>query len=127
MADPVLSVREHLLADATVTALVGTRIFGKQLPDDPGYPAVRLLRVGGPFDFEGHIDEANVQVDVYGNDETDTVDAAEAVRASLYRMVGRFSGGFVMKTMELSGPTDLPDPRTERPRQTWDVRVYTHE
>lgn len=126
MPDVVVHARTHLLADATVTAQVGTRVYGFDLPADPTYPAVRLTRIGGAADFEGHIDSAVVQVDVFGTTRTDATDAMEAVRQSLHAMAGIFGSDVVSKVVELTGPGWLPDPRTDRPRWTWDVQLYAH-
>jgi hypothetical protein len=124
--DVVAHTRTHLLADVTVTAQVGTRVYGFDLPATPTYPAVRIIRIGGAADFEGHIDSALVQVDVFGITREDSYDSAAAVRASLHGMAGSFSGEVVSKVVEVTGPGWLPDPQTERPRWTWDVRVYAH-
>lgn len=126
MVDVVAHARAHLVDDSTVAAKVSGRVYGFDLPANPAFPAVRLTRIGGPADFEGHIDGALVQVDVFGTTRVDAFDAAEVVRRSLYRMAGVFGGDVVSKVFEVTGPGWLPDPRTERPRWTWDVRVFAH-
>jgi hypothetical protein len=124
--DVVDRIRDHLLTVAAVTTQVGTRIYGFDLPTSPTYPAVRLIRVGGPADFEGHIDEALVQVDVFGSTRENAYDAHAPVRAALAAMGGLFGTDVISKVVEVTGPGWLPDPTTERPRWTWDVRVYAH-
>lgn len=126
MPDVIAHSRTHLLASAAVTAQVGTRVYGFDLPDNPTFPAVRLIRIGGPADFEGHIDEAVVQIDVFAETRESAYDAMAAVRAAILSMAGVFGADVVSKAEEVTGPGWLPDPQTERPRYTWDVRLYAH-
>ncbi len=44
---PEYALRNRLIADATVVALIGTRIYPRRLPQNPQLPAVTYSRVRG--------------------------------------------------------------------------------
>lgn len=105
-------VRERLLADGPLTALVGTRVYMLKLPQKATLPAVRVQLIDEPKDYQLRGEDgairARVQVDAYQYETatdwyTDASDVADAVDASLsgktYTDAGspvsiRVTGGF---------------------------------
>lgn len=86
------AVRERLLADAPLAALVGTRVYMLKLPQKPTLPAVRVQLVDEPKEYhlrgEDGATRARVQVDAYqyetASDPYDSVsDVADAAHAAL--------------------------------------------
>lgn len=80
IADPLLVVRELLLGDPEVTALVHDRVYATPvLPKDHAYPCIRLSHIGAgqyaPVGFR-HSMTATVQLDVWSYDQTLTARTA---------------------------------------------------
>lgn len=125
LPDAVRIVVDHL-ETANLTGVAG-RVYGFELPPSPTYPAVRVTRIGGANVVNEHFDAARLQIDVFGGTTEAAHDAMAAVRAELWDLEGTNAAtGVVTGIQELSGPGWLPDPRTERARWTWDVRLYAH-
>lgn len=126
LPDTVRLVVDHL--EAAALPLIGGRVYGFELPASPTFPAVRVLRLGGANVVSEHMDGALLQIDVWGGTAEQAWDATAAVRAELWDLEGvNVPGiGTVTGIEELSGPAWLPDPRTERARWTWDIRLYAH-
>lgn len=125
LPDTVRLVVDHLEA-ANLTG-VGTRVYGFELPATPTFPAVRVLRLGGANVINEHFDGARLQIDVWGGTAEQAWDATALVRAELWDLEATTgANGTITGIQELSGPAWLPDPRTERARWTWDIRVYAH-
>jgi hypothetical protein len=116
------------ILDSAGISLIGTRVYGFELPATPTYPAVRILRLGGSSVVDDWLDGARIQVDVFGGTAEQAWDATAAVRSKLWDLEGLHvpGSGMVTGIQEISGPAWLPDPRTERARWTWDIRVYAH-
>lgn len=69
---PEEAIRTRLLALATVTALVGTRVYLDKLPQSPTYPCVRVSLVSEQSTYhmrgEDGLRSASVQVDAYARE-----------------------------------------------------------
>ena len=125
LPDAVQIVVDHL--EAAKLSLVGTRVYGFELPPSPTFPAVRVLRIGGANAVNERLDGARLQIEVRGGTAEQAWDATAAVRAELWDLEGTVAGtGTVTGIEELAGPGWLPDPRTERARWSWDIRLYAH-
>lgn len=126
LPDAVKIVVDEL--DSAGIALIGTRVYGFELPANPTYPAVRVLRIGGTNVIKNWLDGARIQIDVFGGTAEQAWDATAAVRSELWDLDGKNIPGTGMVTgiEELSGPAWLPDPQTERARWTFDIRLYAH-
>lgn len=130
MAEPALPDAVRIVVDhleAASLALIGARVYGFELPPSPVFPAVRVLRIGGANVVQERLDGARLQIEVWGGTAEEAWDATAAVRAELWDLEATTAGtGTVTGIQELSGPAWLPDPRTERARWTWDIRLYAH-
>jgi hypothetical protein len=125
LPDAVRIVVDHL--EAAALPLIGARVYGFDLPANPTFPAVRVSRFGGTNVVNQRLDGARVQIEVLGGTDEQAWDATASVRAELWDMEGTTGAtGTVTGIEELSGPAWLPDPRTERARWTWDIRLYAH-
>lgn len=126
LPDAVRLVVDHL--EAANMPLVGGRVYGFELPPSPTYPAIRVLRIGGVNQVDGWFDGARIQIDVFGGTAEQAWDATALARATLWDLEGANipNVGTITGIEEISGPAYLPDPRTERTRWTWDIRVMTH-
>lgn len=85
MIDALQAIRDFLLADAALTALVSTRVFaGRDVPPrgvQPGDGALITFRIrGGAPDYENALLWPSVQIKCYGATEY----TAEAVYRTLY-------------------------------------------
>lgn len=87
------TVRTILLQDATVSGLVGTRVYPKILPQSPTLPAITYQRVSrvqvadhltGP----GSMGRPRVQVDVWASTDS----AAEALGAAVKARLNGYRG-----------------------------------
>jgi hypothetical protein len=85
-------VRERLLADVTLAALVGTRVYMLKLPQKPTLPAVRVQLITEPRGYQLRGEDgavrSRVQVDAYqyetATDPYDSVsDVADAASTAL--------------------------------------------
>ena len=67
----IRSTRNLFLTVPTITALVGDRIYPRQLPDGPNFPAIVLTKIfgRGEQDMAGAValEEARVQIDAYSD------------------------------------------------------------
>lgn len=71
------AVRSKLVATASVSDLVSTRVFQLRLPQKPTLPAIRLQLIDEPKDYhlrgESGATRARLQVDVYGSESVASV------------------------------------------------------
>ncbi len=84
-----IAVRAHLVADPTVSALVGTRVYPLVLPQGVAYPAIRYQRIDTPrtyskAGYEGD-SRPRLQIDCWATGYMDAKRLAEAVRAAMER------------------------------------------
>lgn len=88
LVDVEALVSQYLRSQSEVTAYVGQRVY-TVLPDDKTFPLVRLTRVGGvpPMSRPLHIDNARIQIDVFGGSKATTFDTIDAIRQELAKVV----------------------------------------
>ncbi len=112
-------LRTYLLGDATVAALVGTRVYPVRLPQGGTFPAITYQRVsqvpvGRPTSGPPSVVAARVQFDVWSLNR-DGVDGYAAARALADAVRQRLDG----KTGALgSGLTVVQDVRLDAERDT---------
>lgn len=85
MASLLKDIETHLLADATITGLVGQRAYGTQIPDRQALPYVRIEKASTEYErfSTGKFEKAEVVISSYG----ETSEQAETLgRAVLARM-----------------------------------------
>lgn len=117
LPDPVAAVREALLAQASITALVSTRIYDR-IPATPTWPLLVVSSVdddeaGGPENLQ-----ARVQVDCWGQsgNQTDTAQArliVRTVRSVSRDLAGTWPAGKIRSAV---GQTTIPSPDPESGR-----------
>ena len=85
-----------LLADAGVSALVGTRVYPGVRPQATALPAIvfNMISANPSYSDDGEdgIAEARVQLDCWGATYTDAKKAARAVKAALSAFGGTVNG-----------------------------------
>lgn len=107
---------------------VSDRIYSS-IPANPAFPLIRLFRIGGvPTSRLLWLDEALLQVDVYGGAKATARLVAETMRAHMAAgLVGQHQDG-VVTAVEVGGLVWLPDESYDpaKPRYTFDVTVTYH-
>lgn len=111
-------LRAHLLADESVAAIVGPRVYALQLPQRPTYPAITFRRVGvqrfPTLDGGPELAGVRVQVDCMATGYEAAKNLAAAVRGALHGHRGDL-GGVVVQSVELDGgETDLDEVEGDR-------------
>ena len=78
---------EHLLADAGIKAIVGTKVFALHIPEGTVLPCLSFQRLSGePANtLSGHsgLEAISVQIDAWGKTYTEAKELAKAVRAAM--------------------------------------------
>ncbi len=89
--------RVRLLADSSVSALVGTRIYALVLPQKPTLPAATYQRISGPrlqnLSGDAGRGVARVQIDSWASTYLEAQSLAAAIRLSLNGFIGVLSDG----------------------------------
>lgn len=99
------------------------------IPGNPTWPLAVIQRLGGVASVERHLDQASIQVDIYGNNKSEARLEADRARLALHAAEGSSFAtehGFITGVEDSSGLTFLPDPETTRDRYTFTVLVYAH-
>lgn len=128
LPDALAVAREGLLAQSTLTALVGTRIYDR-IPASPTWPLL-VLSVVDDLELEWHTGVARVQVDVWGAGSSPT-DAAQALSiARTVRSVARdLRQSWAAGDISNAAPGTIlpaPDPETGRARYVIDLILETN-
>ncbi len=129
MADILQGSRAFLVANVPLAALVSTRIYALQLPQNPTLPAITYQVISdvhevvqsGPVGFPS----ARVQYNCYGV----TLEAAEAVYQALRLAVDGYAGmmgGVKVWLASVANKIDQLDPDTKRYKAIVDV-IYIRE
>jgi len=120
MIDSGAAIRNYLLDNAALAALVGTRIYAERVTPPPGYTpsaggCVVFRNRGGQVLAQGSVIAPSVQFKCYAGPSTDTPAEvnANAVYRALYDAIERDGGGNGVKscTVEVLGQT-LAEPDT---------------
>lgn len=103
LSDAPQHLRDFLLANATLAALVGTRVYAERTEPVEGYklgdgPCVCFL-VGGAMDYSGALQRARVQFKCYGADEIVTNAAHRALHNALERQSGQYIRWAISQTL----------------------------
>jgi hypothetical protein len=124
------AVREYLMAQGSVNAL-GSGFFA--IPDKPTFPLFVVSRVGGGDDTsEAVIDQALIQIDVWGPTRAEqrggkatTTAMALAIRSVLRAIRGLTALNATVSAYgaEVISMVTPPDPRSDRPRYALTVAV----
>lgn len=126
-------VKTLLDAAAGVTALVSTRIYGGQLPQDPTLPALVYESVSEvplpPITAlaGGEIQVARIQVTAFAADYPGVKALLDAVRAALSYQSGTIAGAVVLSVLpDVQGP-DLYDDVLLVPYQSRDFLIKHYQ
>lgn len=125
LPDIELLATTALRADGDVAGLVDTRVY-TQIPPNPVWPLIRILRVSGSRPWPRHIDIARVQIDAWAATKRDAWIIVDAALGALHALPGIHDEGVVVAVEDAAGPAWVPDPDTDQPRYTADVLVYSH-
>lgn len=104
------ALRTRLLADATISGLVGQRVDWGLRPQAKDLPAIRLTLVPTPRDY--HMGGAQVtqhhrvQIDCFALTYKDADDLRAAVIAELEPASGSFQGSFVHRDQDMPERTE---------------------
>jgi hypothetical protein len=120
----------HLLADGTVTGLVGTRIYPLQAPQDADLPALVYQRISGPRDQTqsgpSGLVEARMQLTYLGATYSEAKSVAEAVRGSIDGFSGTM-GGIAVNACQLDNEIDGWAATFEKPTVRHDYLIWYQE
>lgn len=119
----------YLKAYAGLMALVGTRVYGPDTPEDVVFPYVKVKRVAGrpePGDPAGWLDHADVELQAYAEDRDAAFDICAMAVGALHKIPQVNALGIVTAVQDLIGPRPLPDPDTKAFRYLAEVLVTAH-
>lgn len=130
MAEAEKAIIDILLADAAVTALVGTRVYFATAPQAPVLPYIVMYRISAPrvHSLEGPsgLAAARIQIDMYAKSGASARAVGEAVRVALDCFRDEQSGvnlQCVLLLDEMDGYSEDPELRYV----THDYRVWYNE
>lgn len=113
------------------TSGLGKRVYSS-FPSNvtnASFPLAIVQRLGGQPVEKHRIDQARIQLDVYGLDKASARDAADQARIVLHEMEGQafpLWDAFVTNVDDEVGPSFLPDYDTGRDRYVFSVLVTLH-
>jgi hypothetical protein len=118
MSNVLPAVVEILKADATLTALVGARIYGDFMPEDIQKPAVLAYITSETAEncFDGF------RLEAYGLTRESSDEVIEAARQSLNGVLGTYAGTPIKGVAQATGKihlVDIPNDGTDR----WQFRT----
>ena len=131
--DHVTAVQEYLKADSDITALVGTRVFGIELPesetDNMPRKAIVIKQSGGDGS-RGYLEHSANRMDVFCYGETPY--EARKVRREVYDVLKQLDRTVINSTLvhwvnPSGGPLDLRDPDTQWPVVFESFQVFAAE
>lgn len=117
-----------LTNDATISELVGTRVFPELADQEQAAPyVVYNIRSNDPSDVQGGpsaLDTASIEVNCYATTYTGAIDLADAVRTCLDRRSGTYSGVNVQSVQYITEVMDFEEPhRLYRVMTDYEVRI----
>lgn len=123
----------HLLANAGVSALAGTRVYGKRAPQAPTYPLVVIHKISGPSehsqDGPAGLATPRHQIDCMGKKISDAVGLGEAVRVAMDGFQGTLGGGggVAVDAIFIEDRRDDYDDDLEVHVYSQDFQIWHHE
>lgn len=120
--DVVSVVKSALDARLAELGVTGVPVVEKVPAEHPAR-FVRLVRTGGASVWPV-VDRAMITVEAWATSDKAADALAQAVRAVIKAMRGTVVAGIPVYTVvEFSGPANVPDPVSRRPRFTWTVEI----
>lgn len=116
---------DRLEAYGGLSALVGTRIYPRELPPNPTYPAITYARISnGPAGTDG-FRETRFQFNCWGTTEASVEAVATQVKAALEEY-DALEGAYHIRSGRVDGQIDLPDDDVTKARGVAvDVLMFT--
>lgn len=110
------AIREELLLNDALTALVSKRIYYVNAPQDVKVPYIIIIKVSGPrvqsHDGMSHLVNARVQVSIFGSTYKDCKQIAQQVQSSLAAFSGVMGGGMEVGNILYINETDFYETNT---------------
>jgi len=124
------AMRAYVLADATVAAAVGTRMYSRKPPQTPGVPYIVYQRIDTRrlHDMDGPdgLPRPRVQIACWAANSTGAADLADAVRERLDGYRGAW-GDVTIGSCLCVGESDTDDPETGRAGVRQDYMIQYRE
>lgn len=128
------AVASVALRSASIDGLQGVH---SSVPSSPAYPLIIVQRLGGQPAVRQYLDQARIQVDVWGGargdgpgapTKSDILDIAQEARTTLLELEGATINDpvsvFVSAVEDASGLSWLPDPASGRDRYVFSMWIY---
>ena len=100
------------------------------IPPNPTYPHIRIQRTGGVPTVRQRLDAARIDVNVWGNDQSEAQALAQKARAFLMDLEGQATtspvAAWVSGVDDELGLMRLYDEETNKDRYFFSVRVFCH-
>lgn len=123
-------LRSFLLADSTISSLIGSRFYPGELPQDATLPAIVYSTISGyrPQSQEGPsgIVRLRIQIDCWAETYAGAEALAEAVRLRLNGYRGSAGSGEI-KGAFFDSERDLSDSETDRKARSVDYMIWSPE
>lgn len=130
MTGIVEALRDYVLADATVSGLIGARMYPAILPQDPTMPAITYQIISGDsvisHDGPAGLENPTIQIDCWAATYSGMDALFNAVRKRLNGASGAFSGVEVQGIFMVR-KRDLYDDEAKLHRRTADYEVWNSE
>lgn len=124
MGDILAASRTFLVAQAGITALIGTRVYPSLLPQNVTLPAMVMQMISDPHellhDGPQGLPTARVQYDCWGRTSLEATNVAQALRAAVDGYVGAM-GAVTVTCAAIENMIDAYEPTTQRYRVIVDV------
>lgn len=124
------ALRSIMLADAGLSALVGTRIYPDILPQNPVLPAITIQQLTSDVydNIQGYsgLEKAYMQIDVWAKTATSRNTVAEALRLAICGYTG-IQSGVKIQGIRLESRLDLHEPEIDNYRKVNRFEVWHRE
>lgn len=118
-------VIQYLKDHAGVLALIPATRISSELPSQPSFPYLTVAMGPGVVRVEGHLAGWRMQGDAWGGTREQARALALVAQAALAGIPrATYPEGIVTGAETLAAPRKFPDPVSNRPRYTFDVRVW---
>ncbi len=125
---PAFADTEACIADVLLAELVGVAVYG-ELPPEPSFPCVRLVRVGGGpvATLPTYLDAALVQCDVFADSKGQGRSVADATRGVLAALSNTSTAHGLIAAVRLGSFTYTPETAFTPPkaRYRFDFTCWT--
>lgn len=127
LPDAELVAVTYLRSVSEVAALVGNRVH-PAIPENPIYPFLKVVRIGGTRRVRNRLDGARLQIDAYAATKFGARQVAATAQAALEDATGTHAGAWITGTEPDMGLTSQPDPTYEppKPRYIFGCVLFLH-